>query len=105
MGRRGLAGPGRRGLDRPRVKVKGSWWRHWTLRKALGVLLGVVGGIVVLGAVAVAIAYEKTPVPTAALAATGFSQSVVYSKDGTLIGRFGTTNRQDAAVRPDPAGT
>ena len=93
-GPRGLAGPGRRGLDRPPVKVKGSWWRHWTLRKAVGVLLGVVGGIVVLGAVAVAIAYEKTPVPTAALAATGFSQSVVYSKDGSLIGRFGTTNRK-----------
>ena len=47
-----------------------------------------------LGAVAVAIAYEQTPVPTAALAATGFSQSVVYSKDGSLIGRFGTTNRK-----------
>ena len=93
-GPRGLAGPGRRGLDRPRVKVKGSWWRRWTLRKAVGVLLGVVGGIVVLGAVAVAIAYEETPVPTAALAATGFSQSVVYSKDGSLIGRFGTTNRK-----------
>jgi membrane peptidoglycan carboxypeptidase len=93
-GPRGLAGPGRRGLDHPRVKVKGSWWRHWTLRKALGVLLSMVGGIVVLGAVAVAIAYEKTPVPTAALAATGFSQSVVYSKDGSLIGRFGTTNRK-----------
>jgi membrane peptidoglycan carboxypeptidase len=93
-GPRGLAGPGRRGLDRPRVKVKGSWWRHWTLRKALGVLLGLVGGVVVLGAAAVAIAYEKTPVPTAALAATGFSQSVVYSKDGSLIGRFGTTNRK-----------
>ena len=55
---------------------------------------GIVGGIVVLGAVVVAIAYEKTPVPTAALAATGFSQSVVYSKDGSLIGRFGTTNRK-----------
>ena len=93
-GPRGLAGPGRRGLDRPRVKVKGSWWRHWTLRKALGVLLGLVGGVVVLGAAAVAIAYEKTPVPTAALADTGFSQSVVYSKDGSLIGRFGTTNRK-----------
>jgi membrane peptidoglycan carboxypeptidase len=93
-GPRGLAGPGRRGLDHPRVKVKGSWWRHWTLRKALGVLLSMVGGIVVLGAVAVAVAYEKTPVPTAALAATGFSQSVVYSKDGSLIGRFGTTNRK-----------
>jgi membrane peptidoglycan carboxypeptidase len=94
LGPRGLTGPGRRGLDRPRVKVKGSWWRRWTLRKAVGVLLGVVGGIVILGAVAVAITYEKTPVPTAALAATGFSQSVVYSKDGSLIGRFGTTNRK-----------
>jgi membrane peptidoglycan carboxypeptidase len=58
------------------------------------VLLGIVGGIVALGAVAVAFAYEKTPVPTAALAATSFSQSVVYSKDGSLIGRFGTTNRK-----------
>ena len=103
-GSRALVGPGRRGLDRPRVKVKGSWWRHWTLRKALGVLLGVVGGIVVLGAVAVAIAYEETPVPTAALAATGFSQSVVYSKDGTLIGRFGTTNRKMLQYNRDPPG-
>ena len=47
-----------------------------------------------LGAVAVAVAYEKTPVPTEAMAATSFTQSVVYSKDGTLIGRFGTTNRK-----------
>ncbi len=93
-GPRGLSGPGRRGQGRTRVKVKGSWWRHWTLRKALGVLLGGVGAFIVLGAIAVAVAYEQTPVPTAAMAATGFSQSVVYSKDGTLIGRFGTTNRQ-----------
>ena len=69
----------------------------------MGVLLGVVGGIVVLGAVAVVIAYEQTPVPTAALAATGYSQSVVYSKDGSLIGRFGTTNRKMLRVRRDPA--
>ena len=76
------------------VKVKGSWWRHWTLRKAIGLLLAVVGGIVVLGAVAVVMTYEKTPIPTSALEATGFSQSVVYSKNGTLIGRFGSTNRK-----------
>jgi len=95
-GPRGLRGPGRRGLDRDRgkVKVKGSWWRHWTLRKALSVLLACVGGVVVLGAIAVVVAYEQTPVPTAAMAATGYSQSVVYSKNGTLIGRFGTTNRE-----------
>jgi membrane peptidoglycan carboxypeptidase len=96
-GPRGFGGPGRRGLvrsPRTRVKVKGSWWRHWTLRKALGVLLAVVGVFIVLGAIGVAIAYEETPVPTATMAATGFSQSVVYSSNGTLIGRFGTTNRQ-----------
>jgi len=88
----GFGGPGRRGLDRTRVK--GSWWRHWTLRKALGVLLGTVGAFIVLGAIAVVMIYEQTPVPTAAMAATSFSQSVVYSSNGTLIGRFGTTNRQ-----------
>ena len=93
-GSRALVGPGRRGAGRPRVKVKGSWWRHWTLRKAVGVLLGIVGVVVVLGAVAVVVAYEQTPVPTEAMAATGFSQSVVYSKNGTLVGRFGTTNRK-----------
>ena len=47
-----------------------------------------------LGAIAVVMVYEQTPVPTAAMAATSFSQSVVYSSNGTLIGRFGTTNRQ-----------
>ncbi|MBV9207291.1 MAG: penicillin-binding protein, partial [Actinobacteria bacterium] len=90
----GPDGPGRRDQDRARVKVQGSWWRHWTLRKALGVLLGLAGAITVLGAIAVVVAYEQTPVPTEAMAATGFSQSVVYSAKGTLIGRFGTTNRQ-----------
>jgi len=93
-GPRSLSRPGSRGSGRARVKVKGSWWRHWTLRKALGVLLGAIGAFIVLGAIAVAVAYEQTPVPTAAMAATSFAQSVVYSKDGTLIGRFGTTNRQ-----------
>ena len=57
-------------------------------------LLAGVGAFIVLGAIAVVMIYEQTPVPTAAMAATSYSQSVVYSSDGTLIGRFGTTNRQ-----------
>jgi len=93
-GPQGFTGPGRRGRDRARIKVKGSWWRHWTLRKALAVLLSGIGAVIVLGAIGVVMAYEQTPVPTAAMAATSFSQSVVYSKDGTVIGRFGTTNRK-----------
>jgi membrane peptidoglycan carboxypeptidase len=93
-GLRGFGGPGRRGLDGPRVKVKGSWWRHWTWRKVVGVLLAAIGAVIVLGAIAIVMIYEQTPVPTAAMAATGYSQSVVYSGNGTVIGRFGTTNRQ-----------
>ena len=97
-GPRRPAGPGglrRSGHRNPaQPKVKGSWWRHWTLRKALGVLLACIGAVVVLGAIAVAVAYEETPVPTDAMAATSFTQSVVESSNGTLIGRFGTTNRQ-----------
>jgi membrane peptidoglycan carboxypeptidase len=95
-GPRGLTGPGRRGRDRARVKVKvkGSWWRRWTLRKALAVLLACLGAVIVFGAVAVVMIYEQTPVPTEAMAATGFSQSVVYSGNGAVIGRFGTTNRK-----------
>ena len=102
----GPAGPGRRGprgRDRSRVKVKGSWWRHWTLRKALGVALGLIGGFIVLCAIAVVVAYENTPVPTEAMAATGYAQTVVYSSNGTLIGRFGTTNRQQLRYDQIPA--
>jgi membrane peptidoglycan carboxypeptidase len=90
MGPRGPGGP--RG-PREQVKVKGSWWRHWTWRKAVGVLLACVGAFIVLGAIAVVMTYEETPVPTAAMAATGYAQTIVESSDGTLIGRFGTTNR------------
>ncbi len=95
-GPRGFGGLGRRGLvvDRTRVKVKGSWWRHWTWQKAVGVLLACIGAVIVLGAIAMVVIYEQTPVPTAAMAATGYSQSVVYSGNGTVIGRFGTTNRE-----------
>jgi membrane peptidoglycan carboxypeptidase len=92
-GRRARSGgPGGPPGPRP-PKVKGSWWRHWTLRKALGVLLACIGGIIVLGAIAVVVTYEETPVPSAAMAATGYAQTVVESSNGTLIGRFGTTDR------------
>jgi len=89
----GPGGPGGPRGPRKPVKVKGSWWRHWTPRKALGVLLACIGGLIVLGAIAVVVTYEETPVPSAAMAATGYSQSTVESSNGTLIGRFGTTDR------------
>jgi len=56
-------------------------------------VLSIIGGLVVLGAVAVIMIYENTSVPSSAMAATGYAQTTVESSDGTLIGRFGTTNR------------
>jgi membrane peptidoglycan carboxypeptidase len=103
----GPAGPGGSGPRGPgwkAPKVKGSWWRHWTPLKVLGVLLGIIGAFVVLAAIAVAVAYEETPVPTEAMAATDYSQTLVYAGDGkTLIGRFGTTDRQMLALDQIPA--
>jgi membrane peptidoglycan carboxypeptidase len=104
--RRGPAGPrrrGPRGPDRGPVKVKGSWWRHWTPRKVLGVLLSIIGGIIVLLAAAVAFIYSKTPVPAEQMALSMSAQSVVYASDGhTVIGRFGTTDRQVVSYQQIP---
>jgi len=111
-GRRGrrerTGGPGAPGGPRgPRghqVKVKGSWWRHWTWRKALGVLLSIIGGFIVLLAVAVAFVYSKTPVPAEQMALSMSAQSVVYADDGhTVIGRFGSTDRQVVTYQQIPA--
>jgi membrane peptidoglycan carboxypeptidase len=102
-GGRGPGGPGPRGPGAPRVKVKGSWWRHWTWRKMLGVLLSIIGGIIVLLAAAVAYVYSKTPVPAEQMALNMSAQSVVYTSDGhTVIGRFGTTDRQVVSYQQIP---
>jgi membrane peptidoglycan carboxypeptidase len=104
-GRRGhRARPGGpRGPRGPRVKVKGSWWRHWTWRKVLGVLLSIIGGLIVLIAAVVAYIYSKTPVPAEQMAISMSAQSVVYASDGhTVIGRFGSTDRQVVSYQQIP---
>jgi len=107
-GRRGrrarTGGPGGPKPPSGGAKVRGSWWRHWTWRKALGVALGIIGGIIVLLVVAVAYIYNKTPVPAEQMALSMSSQSVVYASDGhTVIGRFGTTDRQVVSYQQIPA--
>jgi membrane peptidoglycan carboxypeptidase len=88
-------GPGGPGGSGGKVKVKGSWWRHWTIRKAIGVFLSLIGLFIVLMVGTVVYIYNHTPVPTAAMEAALSSQTTVYAADGkTVIGRFGTTNRQ-----------
>ena len=104
----GPAGPG--GPRRPRgrggdnVKVKGSWWRHWTWRKVVGLLAALVGAFIVLIVIAVIYVYQHTPVPTEEMAAAVDTQSIVYADDGkTVIGRFGDTDRQVLSYNQIPS--
>jgi membrane peptidoglycan carboxypeptidase len=101
----GSGGPGGpRGPRGRKVKVKGSWWRHWTIRKALGLFLSLIGGLIVLFAVAVVYIYNHTPVPTENMAAALQQESTVYASDGkTLIGRLGNTNRVNLNYSQIPA--
>ena len=90
----GGAGNGRGG-GRGRGKVKGSWWRHWTWRKVLGLAAAGFGGLVLLCVAGVSYAYAKTAVPTDVSQAAMQQQSTVYFSDGnSVVGTFGNTNRQ-----------
>jgi membrane peptidoglycan carboxypeptidase len=84
---------GHRGADR--VKVKGSWWRHWSLRKVLGLFAVLVGASIVLITLGIIYVYQTTQVPTAKLAAAQDEASVIYASNGsTVIGRIGDANHQ-----------
>lgn len=98
-GRRGRGGR----AGRP-AKRKGSWWRHWTWKKALAVVLSAVGAVVVAAAILIGVAYSSTPIPTDVSALALQQASTVYFGDGkTVVGRFGTTNRQVLSSDQIPA--
>ena len=93
----GPTGPGGRGGKR-----KGSWWRHWTWKKALAV----VGGTCVFFVLCLFSAYEylsSTATIPAALASANYQDTTVYYSDGkTVLGTIGETNRQDLTFNEIP---
>jgi len=87
-----------------RERRKGDWWRHWTLKKALGVAAAAAAVVIVLGAVGVGMAYAKTPVPSAPqLSAIQSASTVYFSNDKTRVGQFGTFDRQPLLYSQIPA--
>ncbi len=99
----GGSGDGRDGG--PRARRKGSWWRHWTWKKALAVAAGLVAGFMLLIAAAVVYLYDKTPIPTDISEAALQQSSTVYFSNGKPIGTF-TANgidRQMLASNQIPA--
>jgi membrane peptidoglycan carboxypeptidase len=77
------------------VPRKGGWWRHWSLKKALLAACATGGGFFILLLGLVGYAYATTPIPVDASQAALQQASVVYYRDGhTVVGTFGTTDRQ-----------
>ena len=72
---------------------KGSWWRHWTWKKVLGLVAAFIGLMVILAAVGVAYAYSKTPIPDVQSSVSQQASKVYFSDGKTQVGEFGSTNR------------
>jgi membrane peptidoglycan carboxypeptidase len=90
----GGSGDGRDGGAGPRRK--GSWWRHWTWKKALAVVAGTGAAMVLLLVLLVLVAYAQTPIPTEVSEAALQQSSTVYFANGkSVVGAFSTGhNRQ-----------
>jgi membrane peptidoglycan carboxypeptidase len=83
----GGSGDGRDGGQR--VRRKGDWWRRWTWKKALFVVLGTGAGLVVLVILGLVYEYQKTPIPTDVSELALQQSSTVYFSNGkTEIGTF-----------------
>ncbi len=98
----GRGGNGRgRGPGRPRGK--GDWWRRWTWKKALAASALTGAGFLVLVLIGIFYTYSQTPIPAASELAVG-QASQVYFRDGkTLVGRFGSNDRQTLDANQIPA--
>jgi membrane peptidoglycan carboxypeptidase len=66
----------------------GSWWRHWSVKKVLGLLGAGIAGLILLVIGAFFYEYESTPIPTAADLTANWQSSIVYYANGTQMGHF-----------------
>lgn len=91
----GRGGGGRRGPD-PRSGgerfkdwlLYGSWWRHWTWKKALAVVGGGIVAVILLVVAGFFYLYSKTPIPTAYEQTADWQSSTVYYANGKPMGTF-----------------
>jgi membrane peptidoglycan carboxypeptidase len=85
----GPGGPGRNG------KRRGSWWRHWSWKKALAVT-GAAFGMFLLAVVGVYLYLSDSAMIPTAITDANYQNSVVYYSGGTTqIGTIGLYDRHD----------
>jgi membrane peptidoglycan carboxypeptidase len=101
-GRNGSGGNGWGGGRGGHSRRKGDWWRHWTLRKAVTVLAAAAGALTMLAAAGVGMAYAQTPIPDPQTAATQAASTVYFSDGTTMVGKFGTYDRQKLTLAQIP---
>jgi membrane peptidoglycan carboxypeptidase len=63
----------------------GDWWRHWTWKKAVGLVGACFAGVILLGVLGMFILYEETSVPTAAELSANIQSSTVYFSNGKQL--------------------
>ncbi len=100
-GQRRLPGQGGRG-GRGGGRRKGDWWRRWTWKKAASVAGAVAAAFALAGAGGVWVAYAQTPIPDPQAAATQAASTVYFSNGKTLVGQFGTYDRQTLTLAQIP---
>ncbi len=66
----------------------GSWWRHWSVRKVLGLFGACVAGLILLVVGAFFYEYMRTPVPTVADLTANWQSSIVDYANGQQMGHF-----------------
>ena len=66
----------------------GSWWRHWTWKKALAVVGGGIAAVILLAVAGFFYLYSKTPIPTAYEQTANYQSSTVYYANGKPMGTF-----------------
>jgi membrane peptidoglycan carboxypeptidase len=84
-------GPHGRGGGFTNWLLYGSWWRHWTLKKALAVVGGTIAACFLLGIAVFFILYKMTPIPTARALTANWQSSSVYFADGKQMGTYDTS--------------
>jgi membrane peptidoglycan carboxypeptidase len=82
-------GPGNRAGGFKGWLLYGSWWRHWTWKKAIAIVAAGFAAIMLLVVIAGLYAYSSTRVPTeASELALQQSSSVYFSDNTTRVGTF-----------------
>jgi membrane peptidoglycan carboxypeptidase len=100
-GGRGYNGmPLTRGQRFRRWLLYGSWWRHWTVKKVLGVLGAGMAAFILLCIGVFFLLYSLTPVPTAASEEADWQSSNVYLANGQLLGTFSNSGQTRQLLTP-----